>query len=75
MKRLTPALLAAITICGAIAAFGQPRPAVAALLSYLAVSTVAGRRIALLACLAVAVGLTAASPPHHPAEPPTVESR
>lgn len=74
-RRPSPTLLAAVGICAAVSALGQPRPATAALVSYLAIATLAGRRFALLACLAVAVGLIVASPPHKPDQPATAVER
>ncbi len=64
--RIPVALLAAAAISGAVAALGQPRPAIGALLSFAAMWAAAGRRLALIACVVAALGLIAAAPPRHP---------
>jgi hypothetical protein len=71
----TSDLLAAAT-CTAVALLHQPRPAIAALASYPAFRLAARRRgLALIACLAIALGLIATSPPHHPAPARTNHGR
>ncbi len=52
---LTPAT--AFAACATVAALHQPRPALAAFASFVAVAGVARRHIALLVCLLVAIGL------------------
>jgi hypothetical protein len=57
-------LIAIGAVTAATAALHQPRPAIAAATTGLVVATSGARRLALLACLLVAFGLVAASPPH-----------
>jgi hypothetical protein len=59
--RLGPMLApaTAFAACATAAALHQPRPALAAFASFVAVAGVARRHIALLVCLLVAIGLIA----------------
>lgn len=65
--------IAAVALCAGIAALHQPRPAIAAFLTFVAVTTAGARRLALVACALIAFGLIAAAPPLHPPRKPHLE--
>lgn len=71
MNTLTgkPWLLGCAVLCAAVAAMHQPRPAIGAFITATVFAIGSARRLALLACLIVAAGLIAATPPHHQQSP------